>query len=215
MKKIIFYFSLFVSCASTVLAQNKHQKEDVWIDRFDFEANAHKHSNNANLKGEPWVSITDYTVEGESMLSKLYPVDDKEHGKVLELKYTLTQGKSKDNPFVAVVCAVQAANYPQHIVYVAYDFKGPEHTFLFNTSDVKDYNYFKKLVPASKEWTTVLIPLTDLQQAQNIGKPITFNPDALNGLEWLIQGKSGDTGSLILDNIRLVYTPIESKNYKD
>ncbi len=215
MKKIILYFSLFFSYTITAFAQNKHSKEDVWIDRFDIEAHSDKHANNQTSRGEFWVSLTDYTLEGESMLSKLYPVDNKEHGKVLELKYTLAQGKSKSNPFVAVVCAVQAASYPQHVVYVAYDFKGPDHTFLFNTTDVKDNNYFRKMIPASKEWTTVLIPLTDLQQAQNIGKQIAFNPDALNGLEWMIQGKSGDTGSLMLDNIRLVYTPIESKNYKD
>ena len=215
MKKIIFYLSLFSICTVHAFAQNKHAKADVWIDRFDFETNGLRTSNNQTLRGESWISLNDNNLNGESIVSRIFPIDDKEHGKVLELKYTLNQGQSKYNPYVALFCPLQANTYPSHIVYIAYDYKGPSHLFLFNTNDVKDNNHFKKEVASSKDWTTVMIPLSELKQAPGVGKQIPFNPDELNGLEWLVQGITGDTGSLMIDNIRFVYTPIEGRNYQE
>lgn len=216
MKKIIFYFSLVALYAVPALAQNKHAKADVWIDRFDFEASGlRNNANHQTLGGESWTAFTDYTVNGESMVSKIYPIDNTEHGKVLELKYALNQGKSKYNPYVALLCATQAAAYPKHIVYVAYDYKGPAHSFMFNTKDVTDFNYFRKEVPASNDWTTVLIPLADLKQTPTLAKGALFNPEQLNGLEWFLQGVTGEAGSLRIDNIRFVYTPIEGRNYQE
>lgn len=219
MKKIIFYFSLIALSTLHAFAQDKHQKKDVWVDRFDFETSPNSTfsyaKNNQTVRGETWTAFTDYTLQGESTVSKLYTISDSEHGKVMELQYNLSAGQSTFPPYVGVFCSTQAETYPKHIVYVAYDFKGPYHSFIYATSDITDYNYYRKSVPPSAEWKTVMIPLSELKQENVNGKIVTFDPEKLNGIEWIIQGKDGEKGSLIIDNIRFVYTPIESKNYAE
>ena len=217
MKKIVFYFSLFVLSSISVIAQNKHAKADVWIDRFDFEGPGSKTFNRKTLRGENWLTLTDKDNNGASTIQPNFTTSDKEHGKVLELNYTLTQGELKYDPYVGVYCNTQASTYPKHIVYVAYDYKGPKHAFQFCTNDITDYNFYRKNVPASAEWTTILIPLTELKRSTDFGngEKVALNPEELKALQWFIQGKTGETGTLLLDNIRFVYTPIETKNYTE
>jgi hypothetical protein len=215
MKKIIFYFSLFLLCTVSAMAQNKHAKADVWIDRFDFEGYGLRSSNQNTLRGETWKSFSDNDINGVSSITRNYSIPDKEHGKVLELNYTLTQGEAKYAPYVGVYCNLQASTYPEHIVYIAYDYKGSQHALQYCTNDVKDFNYYKKDIPASEQWTTVLVPVSELQQTSGSGTKVPLNMKELNALSWLIQGKTGDTGSLMIDNIRFVYTPIEGKNYAE
>ncbi|MDB5255913.1 MAG: Carbohydrate binding family 11 [Chitinophagaceae bacterium] len=217
MKKIIFYFSLFSVCSINAFSQKTHTKEDVWIDRFDFEGAGSKTFNRNTLRGETWLTLSDVDNKGASTISPNFIISDKEHGKVLQVNYTLNQGELKYDPYVGIYCTTRASSYPKHIVYVAYDYKGPKHAFQFCTNDVTDYNYYRKNVPASEEWTTILIPIADLEQSPDFGngeKP-PLHAEELKALQWFIQGKAGDTGSLLIDNIRFVYTPIEGRNYKD
>lgn len=209
MKTNSFCTLLFLFLSTTVFAQHKHKKE-IWIDRFDFEiVNFEtKQINTKTPRGEVWVAFNDITSNGESVIKRSFDMYDKSHGGVLNLSYTLKQGASKDDPYVGIFCSIEKGTYPDSIMYVAYDYKGSGHSFMFRTSDIKDFCYYKKDLPASTEWQSVLIPLTDLTQP-SWGKKANFTPTELNGLQWFVQGKNNETGNLRIDNIRLVYSPTE------
>src|SRR6202000_3409160 len=46
-------------------------------------------------------------------------------------------------------------------------------------------------------------PVSELKQP-GWGKPVEFSPALIQGLQWTISGKTGDTGRLSIDNVRIL-----------
>lgn len=197
---LAFFLILFSSIV--LKAQNK---KDFWIDRFD------KANSKTLTKGE-WYTYSDKTRGGGSIILPNYkkaPSGEMYY----EFSYSLQKENWQFTPYAAIACKVSGKQIPTGVQAIAYDFKGSEHSFIFLADNIKDYANYLKVIPASNDWTTVIIPIAALRQP-NWGQKVRFSAEDLNGFSWQIDGKSNDSGKVAFDNVRLLYTPqhVISKN---
>jgi licheninase len=88
---------------------------------------------------------------------------------------------------------------------ITYYFKGNAHRWQVHTSDVTDHDYFGAVVPASDDWTRVVIPFQDLTQ-EGWGAVVPLNLQNVNMMSGLAKGGTGDTGAIWMDDVMLVET---------
>jgi predicted alpha/beta superfamily hydrolase len=192
----------------TSMLVQAQSKEDVLIDRFD-------KANSRTLTKGAWYTYTDKPDGGESTIKTLYEKDSSGN-QFYGFNYQLQKGRLPWNPLAAVACHISGKKIPSGVQAIAYEFKGNEHLFIFRSDNIKDYAFHQKHIPASKEWTTVIIPIAALSQPDWGGK-VTFSEADLNGFSWQVGGQSNDSGKVAIDNVRLLYTPqhVISKGTED
>ena len=192
-KTLAICFLLF----SSIIVKAQHSQE-VYIDQFEKE-------NSQSLLNTDWFTFTDKINQGGSTIDKSYVKTDSKN-QAIRFSYHLKQGQWQWAPYAAMACNLTLKQVPPGIKAIAYEFKGKEHSFIFRNNSVKDFGFYQKLIPESNEWTTVTIPISALEQP-HWAKSVVFNETDLNALVWQVAGKSNDSGEVMLDNIRLLYTP--------
>lgn len=85
----------------------------------------------------------------------------------------------------------------------SYWHKGSAHRATLTSPDVKDYDYHSSNVAASDDWQKVEIAFADLRQL-GWGEPRPLDLGRVVGFTWLVEGQTGDTGEVWLDNLTLV-----------
>jgi len=193
-KITLIVYSVFV----TGLIGHSQNKKDLVIDRFS------KNNFKTLTKGD-WFSFTDKGDGGESTIVTKYEKDG-QGNQFYGFTYTLQKGHYPWVPFAAMACHVSGKQMPAGVQAISYQFKGNEHSFILHSDNVKDFAFYQKVIPASKEWTTVIIPLTSLRQPK-WGKKVSFNEQEMNALCWQVIGTSNDSGKVAIDDVQLLYTP--------
>jgi len=169
----------------------------IWIDKFD------KPTNQTLTQGN-WYTFTDSSGGGASKIQKSYYKDQTRKSNSLRFSYDLDKGKWEWQPYAGLSCDLSVQQIPAGpIKGVAYEFKGSKHSFIYRTSSVKDNAFYQINIPACKDWTTIIIPCSELSQP-DWGKATTFNEQDVTGLSWQIVGKTHDTGKVAIDNVRFL-----------
>ncbi|HSZ26288.1 MAG TPA: polysaccharide deacetylase family protein [Cytophagaceae bacterium] len=220
--RILLLVSLLVLFSvERIIAQQKKTKPlptitstEIWIDRFD-------NPNGKSLLGGDWYTFTDKSNGG---ISKIFPEEIKNVYKnnakgdstnFLQFQFQLDKGRYQWEPYiglgVSIIDSLIAVGI-DNLEGIAYDYKGSKHSFVYQLSSVKDYAHYMKKIPGSVEWKTVVLPISELKQPSGWGKPVPFNPSFIEALQWTVLGKTGDTGILCIDNVRLLLKLPPKKN---
>ncbi|MDB5256885.1 MAG: family metalloprotease protein [Chitinophagaceae bacterium] len=203
-KALFFSLSfIFAVALLTNLPVQAQRTEPLWIDQFN-------EANNKTLLNENWFTFNDQPDKGASKIHQDYFKDPLRKDQVILFSYTLEKDKCKWNPYTALACSLSTRQLDlTGLEGFAYEFKGKSHSFMFRTSDVKDFAFYQITIPESKEWTTVMIPFTTLTQP-TWGATALFDKQNSHSLAWLVQSNNNDSGMVQLDNIRMVYDIDES-----
>ncbi|NLB63597.1 MAG: cellulase family glycosylhydrolase [Fibrobacter sp.] len=172
----------------------------------DFEDSSRELS---NAQGGAWYSFSDNGDGGESVLS---PHEGEEHISyeahgynskgALAVDFALDKGAYEWEPYVAVATMLDGFD-ASDFGGLEYYFKGPYHRLRVELSAVKDYDFHFEAVPASADWQKVTIDFAELFQ-EGWGEEIAFDPALIRAITWEIRGKTGDEGSMFIDNIQFV-----------
>jgi hypothetical protein len=203
----LFITASLFACSSKTSSSHTSSKKfsGIWIDQFN------KATGVALTKGV-WYTYTDFPNEGESnilqdSIQKCYAMDEKQQ-QVFHFSYQLNKGDNRWDPYVvagvALVDSQLNASKAPFMKGIAYEFKGSKHTLIFKSSLVADYAHYQKVIPESETWTTVIVPYEDFKQPVYWGKRVEFEKSTVQGIEWMVMGKTGDTGAVYIDNVRLL-----------
>ncbi|MBO9703140.1 MAG: hypothetical protein J7604_23200 [Sporocytophaga sp.] len=170
--------------------------------------------NSMTINKSAWKTFTDIDNGGGSIIKFSYQKENKSKEINLNVQYKLEQGNWQWAPYAAITCNLTSKEIPTGVQAVAYEFKGSSHNFVYRCDNIKDYAFYERNIPESKEWSTVTIPISELTQPSwGARKPLSEAD--LNSLAWQVIGLSGDSGSFSIDNVRFLYTPqltLSSKN---
>lgn len=204
MKQIPYYLiGIILLCISTMAFMPiPADYKGLWIDNFEKKTSK-------SLQGGNWFFITDSSNKGASkiqprLFENAYRFDSSLKSNVIGFSYALHKGDFQW-PYIGLNLETKATQFKSlsMVKGVAYRYKGAAHTFIYLTSEINDYSHYRRMVPESDEWTTILIPFSELRQPV-WGKKQEFFHTSLEGLQWQVQGFEGDTGTVYLDEIRMI-----------
>lgn len=190
---VIFNYACFFEGAGQGINLSKN---GLLID--DFEVNLSK-----SPRGGKWFTFTDSANGGKSKISS---VSQAIQNGCLGINYNLNKDQFKWNPYVAWGVSLVDSQVPGSInryKAVAYKFKGGQHIFSLQFQHVVDYAHYQKVINASEQWTTVVIPFDQLKQP-SWGRPEEFLLEELKGLLWQVSGNTLDSGQVSIDEVRLL-----------
>ena len=122
----------------------------------------------------------------------------------MQIDATFDQGSLTYPPYIGVSVNVADVDWTT-FAGVTYVYHGPAHTIRLETTDVKDYDFHGKKLPAASQWTAVEIRLDEVAQ-EGWGEPVAFDPAHVQNLSFHEQGTTGDSSSLVIDDLTAVAT---------
>ena len=158
----------------------------------------------------PWVSENDNGDGGKSTIeTKVVASEDEDHGKVLQMDYSLDEGTLSYDPQVKtfVTFDAEAGSYDvSNCQQLEYDYKGASHKvrLLSPLNKTADYNFYQSnQMDESSEWTHQVVSLeTGFEwPGWNSRIPIKDILGSVYGFDWFFTGSTGDEGSLQIDNV--------------
>ena len=130
--------------------------------------------------------------------------------KAAKITYSLNQGTNQYNPFVGLGFWLKP-NIPGDTTLnisaasgLTFYFKGDQCDVRVETTNITDFGYYFKRIPAAANWTLVSLKWSDMAQAiWANAKP--FDLTKATKIAWQTPdiGKTGDAGSLSIDEIHL------------
>lgn len=187
MKKLNIAGLLLVLCFQA-FAQN-----DLLIE--DFEDG----NNTTNNKNGYWYSFNDNDMGGASTIkpanweSDAFVKGGYKSDKMFKVSVNLNKASYPWAPYFAFATMVPTSPSYDNSEFdgIAYWHKGVAHTFRVDVEDVTDYDNHLIEVPASKEWTRVIIDFANLRQ-EGWGKKVDLDIDQEIRLVWVLRTESGD-----------------------
>ena len=158
-----------------------------------------------NQLGVTWHFYTDQDAAGASTITTepaervQSPGSDSDHA--LSFDFTFSRGDYAWDPFVGTGTSVPGDVEVGEYEGLSYSYKGAAHAVRFETSNVKDYDFYVMNVPAATEWTKVTVPFAATAQA-GYGEEVEWDPALLTTINWHIVGADGASGSFALDDVR-------------
>ncbi len=199
-----FFLLLFSLGHITINAQVQDlTKKSVLID--DFEKNT-----TVSLKGSRWYTFTDSLNGGKS---KITPAWQAINNGIFTIKYSLNKGQFKWNPYVSWGVPLVDSQFTGSLSRfkgLSYNYKGGSHIISVPLQNINDYAHYQKVVPSSENWTTAIIPFNQLKQP-SWGRPSEFLIEELQGLMWQATGNTHDTGTVNIDEVRLLKSIPQAK----
>jgi hypothetical protein len=201
--------TIVLACTACSITSDSTKKEKkfsgILIDNFNS-------ANGVALTKGLWYTYTDVSNKGESKITQdsiaQFYTTDSSGNQVYRYSYILDKGDNRWNPYVvsgvALVDSQLSSSKAPFMKGIAYEFKGSKHTLVFRSSLVTDYAHFQEVIPESETWTTIIVPYDDFKQPVYWGKRVAFDKSTIQGIEWMVTGASGDTGSIFIDNVRLL-----------
>lgn len=195
------------ACSSPIpsLAVQKPQSPSlsdscIWLDRMDHPGQSEW--------GDAWFLYTDQPNGGLSVATPqnlaLGVFHKDSMSRALALQFKLDKGAYKWQPYVGLGLGVQNLQVDwAEIKGVAYEYRGAEHVLNWKLKTVHDFGNYQKTIPASSEWRSVRIPVTNLKQPFWAQKtPLQLHQT--QGFDWSVLGQTGDQGKLEITGIRLL-----------
>ncbi|MBN2037884.1 MAG: hypothetical protein JW768_14175 [Chitinispirillaceae bacterium] len=175
--------------------------------------------NNLNRLGGKWLSYNDVSEGGLSTVTplasetQLFPMaDGGANGslKAAKITYTLNQGSNQYNPFVGFGFWLKP-NTPGDTTLdisaasgLTFYFKGAECDVRIETTNITDFGYYFKRIPAAADWTLVSLKKTDMAQATWAdSKPFDLTKATKIAWQTPNTGVTGNSGSIWVDDIHL------------
>lgn len=155
--------------------------------------------------GTQWGTFTDAGNQGKST-AKLAVAAGDGSSKALSAEYVLSKGDYPYDPFIGVTLALRpdgSALDLSRFAAVRVRYRGPARTLRLETSDVADYDFHGFLLPATADWQTLEIKLTEFQQ-QGWGKTVPFDASHVSRVSFHLTAPSGSTGALEVEELTLL-----------
>ena len=121
----------------------------------------------------------------------------------LEISCTFDQGTYLYQPYLGFGVWFAHSNAPMDVsAYqgIAYTYRGGAHRARIETFEVTDYDFLGMNLPASADWTTVIVPFAQIRQ-EGWGVKVTFNPKSLGNVSFEVRGATGTQSQLNIDNL--------------
>ncbi|KMQ51939.1 Endo-1,4-beta-glucanase [Chitinispirillum alkaliphilum] len=187
---ILFLVFMFSYC-NTNITSNEHtdiNESDLLIHNFDQKLPEGFHLFTHSDQNDNGGSVVNYA---ESI------INGKTVGKV---EYVLDKKEYQWDPYVTLSLRPNTPLYDaSEFDGIMYRYKGDAHVFIAETDLVTDWAHHEFKVPSSSDWKTVQISFNrDLNQP-NWGKQIPFPPKRISGFAWRVNGKTGDSGSFMVE----------------
>lgn len=156
-------------------------------------------NNTTNNKNGYWYSFNDNEMGGASTIkpanweSEAFVNGGYKSDKMFKVSVNLEKAEYPWAPYFAFATMVPISDYYDNSEFdgIAYWHKGVAHTFRVDVDDVTDYDNHLIEVPASKEWTRVVIDFANLRQ-EGWGKKVELDVDQEIRLVWVLRTESGD-----------------------
>ena len=130
--------------------------------------------------------------------------DGHDSEKSLLVEYTFERGTLPYEPFIGFGVSLGAAHSNlSGFGALEYTYRGGEHEVRIETANVKEYDYHAVQLPASATWKTVQLAF-DLFRQGGWGPKVPFAIETSRNLSWHVRGKTGKSGRLQIDNVRLL-----------
>lgn len=179
--------------------------EGVLIDDFEdgdaktvFPGGAWYQYDDKSNGGQSTIAFTGAADGGVAMNGPGY-----ESTRSMEVTYTFDQGTLPYLPYLGWGVWFADANAPMDVspyVGIAYTYRGGAHRARIETFEVKDYDYLGMNMPASVDWSTVIVPFAQIRQ-EGYGVKVTFNPKNLGNISFQVRGATGTQGTVDIDNL--------------
>lgn len=160
-----------------------------------------------------WYGYTDISDGGLSTLTfsggSSSPVANAvgfQSSKSIEVSYSFDQGSLTYAPFVGMGVSLGSAPAPLDLLEysgISYSYKGGAHRVQLQTTEVTDYDYYGVSLPASATWKTVNLPFEAFTQ-EDWGIQVRFDPSHILGVDYLIRGATGASGTFAVDSLYVV-----------
>ncbi len=127
-----------------------------------------------------------------------------EESRYIHISYTLDKGDYQWTPFANIAIIGDNGFDGSKYDGIRYRYRGDAHQLLFETSDITDNCWYQRKTEESNGWRTVTIAFERDIRQDSWGEQKPFNAALLSQLSWRVNGESGDTGSLSIDQIEFV-----------
>jgi len=176
----------------TYTASIAQSSRDVLIENFE-------DGNTQNNLGGYWYTYNDNNDGGKSQIKQssleegMATSGGYQSKGMLKLDVKLDKGTYQWAPYFAVATAVEdieTAN-PSDFAGLSYWYKGVAHKLEVQTEEIRDYDFYQMLVPASEEWKLIKIDFAMLTQ-EGWGKKVELNLDNPIRIAWKLSETSGN-----------------------
>jgi endoglucanase len=173
------------------------------IDNFESQQGA----GSTTAKGGSWYSFTDNGNNGLSTMEPMEPVnmivpEGFDSTNALQFAYALDKGTYKWDPYVAVGFDFGGNGFDATaFAGFSYWYNGPAHRVRIEISGVTDHDYHSmSSVDSRGAWKQVVVDFAEVLQ-EGWGVPVDFDAQDIHNITWEIKGRTGDSGTMMLDNI--------------
>ena len=131
-------------------------------------------------------------------------------------EFTFDQGTLSYEPYVGFGCTLPTPAEALGLTNYAglrYMYRGAAHEVRIQTAEVEDYDFFAVQLPASSNWRAAELPY-DLFIQGGWGEKVDFVLDSATDISWHIRGTTGQSGSLLIDDVTFV-RDIETQSVPD
>jgi endoglucanase len=177
-----------------------------------------EHTGGFNLLGGVWYTYNDNSNGGKSTVQP-YPLFSFTTGgasgsaNAIKVSYTIDKGSLTYPGFVGVGCYLNSDQTKltdlSNASSISFYYKGSSSRFRIETSDITDYDFFGKVIPASSSWTRITVKFSDLTREWGVG---TINLAHVTKISWQVQGPNG-SGEIWLDSITIDGIKTQIKQY--
>jgi endoglucanase len=130
--------------------------------------------------------------------------DGHDSEKSLLVEYTFERGTLPYEPFIGFGVSLGSGHSNlSSFGALEYTYKGGEHEVRIETANVKEYDYHAVQLPESPGWKTVKLAF-DLFRQGGWGPKVPFAIETSRNISWHVRGKTGKSGRLQIDNVRLL-----------
>jgi len=151
------------------------------------------------------LSTTDDSAErGKSTIQHTIVSEPSRH---LAFTFSLDRGKSEWEPFTGVSMTFPRPLDASQFDGIQYRVRGAYHLCAIETKDVRDNCWHESSVDGSDGWKTVTITFKNDLEQPFWGNEIPFNPQSITGIMWKVEGSTGDTGTVEIDDVVLFKNP--------
>lgn len=200
---IILNLLIIIGCDDVNINQPKND-QDLLVENCE-------DGDNTILIGGKWYVATDSIRGGKSLVGVLKDSTGEirctgegfQSNFSFQMGYHLDKSTYSYNPFVicGITLSIDSGTFDASgFKVISYAYKGPAHSLRVETTEIIDFCYHSFKLPASDVWKIVTIPFEDLSQ-DFWGEQKIFDCTSLKGLSWQISGNSGDSASILIDNI--------------
>lgn len=166
----------------------------------------------ASLWGGEWYTYNDAADGGATVVTPLTTDADRfvmatsghNSTRSARMQFTLNQGTFEHDPFAGIGVNMrvdEAAHDMTGLTSITYTYRGAAHAFRIETTNITDFAFYQIPVAAATTWTTVTITVADFLRPAWAVEEIPLDLSVVRALSWQVQGATGLTGTLEIDNV--------------